>query len=89
MAHQVPWNKTIIDVFSEEALLSDDEIFLVTTRAKGWTVTRQALYLNKSESSIHQMIATLKKKYDVAQKNRPDELPPRRFSMEEVYMDNH
>lgn len=89
MSRQVPWSKSVIDAFAEEMLLSDEEIFLLETRAKGWTVSRQALYLNCSESRIHQLIKILKQKYDIAQKHRPDQMPPRRFSAEEVYMDNH
>jgi len=65
MSHQVPWSRKVIDVFAEEMLLSDEEIFLLESRAKGWTVSRQAMYLNCSESRIHQLIKILKQKYDI------------------------
>lgn len=89
MSKQVAWTKSTIDAFAEEALLSDEEIFILETRAKNWTVSRQAMYLNCSESRVHTIIRNLKRKYDVAQKNRPDVMPPRVFSADEIYMDNH
>lgn len=89
MAHQVPWTKEILENFIEYALLSDDEEFIMRSRCKGWTVTRQAMYLAKSESSVHTMIKTLKIKYDNVQKEHPDLFPERKFSCEETYMDHH
>lgn len=77
MAHQVQWTRTILDAFAEEAMLSDEEYQIMETRIKGWTVTRQAMYFNKSESAIHSIIKNLKIKYDAAQQNRPDVLPER------------
>ena len=40
MAHQVPWTKLLVDNFVEFAMLSEDEEFIMRTRVKGWTVTR-------------------------------------------------
>lgn len=89
MAHQVLWTKDILENFIEFGMLSEDEEFIMRSRCKGWTITRQALYLNKSESTVHHMISVLKKKYDSVQSEHPDMFPPRKFSMEEVYMDHH
>lgn len=89
MAHQVAWNKHIVEAFVKYGMLSNDEAFIVETRAKGWTVSKQAQYLNMSESAVHSKIALLKKKYDIVQKNVPDLLPPRKFSAKETYMDTH
>ncbi|MGN0317811.1 MAG: hypothetical protein ACI4E1_07775 [Lachnospira sp.] len=89
MAHQVPWTKLLVDNFVELAMLSTDEEFIIRTRVKGWTVTRQAIHLNKSESSVHAMIKTMKKKYDNVQKTYPDIFPERKFSAKEAYMDTH
>ena len=89
MAHQVPWTKDILENFIDKALLSEDEEFIMRSRCKGYTVTMQAMYLNKSESTVHKLINNLKKKYDRVQKENPDLFPKRIFSEEEVYMDNH
>lgn len=89
MAHQVTWTKKIIEEFIELAYLSEDEATIMRTRAQGWTVSRQAAELNKSESSVHQMIKNLKMKYDVVQREHPDKFPKRQFSAKEKYMDTH
>lgn len=88
MAHQVPWNKYIVDTFITEGMLSSDEAFIIRTRAMGWTVTQQALAINKSTSVVHNMISVLKKKYDAVQKYNPT-LPERKSSAKETYMDTH
>lgn len=86
---QVPWTKDLVGKFVDMALLSDDEIYIMTTRVKGYTVTRQALELHKSEATVHRMISVLKKKYDIVQKENPDIFPIRKSSTKEVYMDNN
>lgn len=89
MAHQVTWSKTVIDVFAKEMYLSDEEIYILESRAKNKTVTEQAAHLNCSPGRVNNMISNLKIKYDVAQKLHPDIMPVRKYSKEEVYMDNH
>lgn len=89
MSKQVPWTKTIMQCFIDEAMLSEEEIFILETRVKGWPISKQAAELNRSESSIHKSIAQLKKKYDRVQKLHPDTMPPRRASAKEAYMDTH
>lgn len=89
MAKQVKWTSGIYNSFCKWGMLSEDESFILETRIKGWGVTKQAQALNKSESSVHKMIAVLKKKYDAVQKEHPDELPPRRFSAKETWMDEN
>lgn len=76
--HQVRWTKNILDKFIEMAMLSEEEEFIMRTRCKGWTVTQQALKLNKSEASIHRMIKTLKAKYDAVQAEDPEFFPRRK-----------
>lgn len=88
MAHQVPWNKIILEEFIDVACLTQTEEIIMRTRVKGWTITKQAQELNMSESSIKRYISILKKKYDKAQKFSPI-LPPRKSSAEETYMDEH
>lgn len=89
MAHQVIWTQQVLEAFIEQALLSEDEEFIMRSRCRGMSVVQQAMMLNKSESTVHNMIRILKKKYDAVQKENPDVFPPRRFSMAETYMDNH
>lgn len=88
MAKQVEWTKHIVEVFIEEAMLSELEIAILDTRVRGIPISQQAAMFNLSESSVNRIIKTLKKKYDCVQRYHPD-LPPRRMSNEEVYMDNN
>lgn len=89
MAHQVKWTKTVLEAFIEAAMLSEDEEFIMRTRCKGWTVTKQAMTLHKSEATVHRMIRTLKDKYDIVQAENPEVFPIRRDSDVEIYMDSH
>lgn len=86
---QVAWTKDVLNNFIEMAMLSEEEIFIMETRIKGWTVTKQALELNKSESSVHRSINMLKKKYDRVQQEHPEMFPKRKSSVKETYMDTH
>lgn len=88
MAKQVEWNKHIVEVFIEEAMLSEEEIFILETRVKGYPISKQAELLSMSESSVNRIINRLKKKYDNIQKYHPD-LPKRRISNQELFMDNN
>lgn len=88
MAHQVPWNKVILEEFIDMACLSQTEEAIMRTRVKGWTITKQAYELGMSESSVKRTIARLKKKYDNVQRFSPI-LPPRKSSDQETYMDEH
>ena len=85
---QVEWTRHIVDTFIEEAMLSEIEVKVLETRVKGMPISQQAQLLNISESSVNRIISRLKQKYDSVQKYHPD-LPPRRVSNEEIYMDNN
>lgn len=89
MAKQVKWTKDIVREFSDKAMLSEDEIFVLVTRCKGMPISRQAQELHCSESTINRMIANLKKKYDIVQNEYPDIFPIRRTSKQEEWMDNN
>lgn len=89
MSKQIPWTKTVLNNFEEMAMLSEAECYVLESRCKGATVTEQALYLHKSESTVHRMISSMKKKYDRVQKENPDMFPKRRVSKAEEYMDTH
>lgn len=88
MAHQVPWNKAILETFIEEAVLTEDEEWIVRTRVAGWSRTHQAMELGMSLATIDRLIASCKRKYDNVQKNNPT-LPPRRTSAAEAWMDHN
>lgn len=88
MAHEVPWNKIIVERFVEMAMLSEEEQMILRTRVMGWTRLQQADKLGMSVATVDRIIKTLKEKYDGVQKYDPM-LPPRKTSPEEVYMDTH
>lgn len=77
MAHQVPWNKYIVERFEELAMLTDEERMVLRTRVAGWSITKQALELNLSPATVSRIIKRLKTKYDNVQKYDPL-LPPRK-----------
>jgi len=88
MSKQVPWNKIILERFVELAMLTREEEMIMRTRVAGWSRTKQAMELCMSLSTVDRIISRLKIKYDVVQKYDPI-LPPRKFSVEETYMDTH
>lgn len=79
MAHQVPWNKVVLEAFISEAILTEDEEKIIRTRLAGWSRTKQSIEFGMSISTIDKIISTLKKKYDNAQKYSTI-LPPRKCS---------
>lgn len=86
---QVRWTKQLTEDFIDLAMLSDDEAYIIRSRVKNTPVSIQASELSCSESTVHRMIAKLKKKYDLVQKENPDKFPPRRKSAKETWMDEH
>lgn len=88
MAHQVPWNKIILEEFIRLAELNEQEEWVMRTRVAGWSRTKQARELNISVETLDRAIRLLKRKYDNVQKLSPL-LPPRRFSAKETWMDTH
>ena len=82
--------KDKVDKFIELAMLSEDEIYILQSRMRGTTVTEQALYLGKCESSVNKMIRVIKDKYDMIRDEYPElNLPKRYKSQAEMYMDTH
>lgn len=88
MAHQVPWNKIILEEFIKEAILTKEEEIIMRTRVAGWSRTKQAMELNMSTANVDKIIARLKKKYDNVQKYDVL-LPPRKPSAQETWMDQN
>ena len=89
MAHQVLWTDKLTEDFIRLAALSEDEAYIIKTRARGYTVTQQALYLNKSEATVHRMISRLKEKYDAVYEEHPNIFPKRKISKVEKFMDEN
>lgn len=88
MSKQVPWNKIILERFIELAILTPDEEMIMRTRVAGWTRTEQAMKLGMSLSTVDRIINRLKIKYDGVQQYDVL-LPPRKYSVQETYMDTH
>ena len=86
MAHQVPWNKIILEEFIKEAMLTKEEEEIMRTRVAGWTRVEQSMKLGMSTQKVDRIIMRLKNKYDKVQQYDPI-LPPRKFSAKELYMD--
>lgn len=89
MAKEVLWTDKLTEAFIQKAALSEDEAYIMRTRARGYTVTQQSIALNKSPSSVARTIAKLKQKYDAVQKEYPDEFPERKSSKVEKFMDDN
>lgn len=88
MAHEIPWNKLILETFIDLAALSKEEEWVMRTRVAGWPRTRQAMELHISVETLDRIIRRLKRKYDAVQQQSPL-LPPRKKSSEELWMDTH
>lgn len=88
MAHQVPWNKILLEEFITLASLTETEEWVMRTRVAGWSRTKQARELHISVETLDRMIRLLKYKYDKVQHLSPL-LPPRRSSKDETWMDTH
>lgn len=78
-----------MEFFIDKGMLNEEQIYILSSRVKGTTVTEQSLHLNKSISSINRQISKIKRIYDVVQEEYPDRLPIRRYSAREQYMDTH
>ena len=88
MAHQVPWNKIILETFIEQGCLTKDEEIIMRTRVAGWSRTKQSVELGLSVSTVDRLIKSCKVKYDNVSKYNPL-LPPRKYSKAEAWMDAH
>lgn len=87
--HQIHWTKQLTEDFIDMAMLSEDEAYILRSRVKGTPVSIQSAYLCCSESTVHRMIAKIRKKYDVVQKENPNKFPLRKKSAKETWMDEN
>ena len=89
MAHQVIWTKKRLEFFLEHSGMNSFQKQIMRDRCESVTVIQMSLLYHCSESTIHKEIARIKRIYDEVQKQYPDELPPRKSSAKELYMDTH
>lgn len=76
MTKQVFLTKAVLKAFIEEGNLNERQQFLMETRAKGYTIAKQAEELHLSVDQVNKDIAQLKKLYDATQVHSKV-LPPR------------
>ena len=84
---QVPWTKTLLEDFISEGMLTEDEEFIMRTRCSGWSQVRQLMELNVSTSTVSNIIARCKTKYDNLHFQFLDRFPKRIVSKIEEAMD--
>jgi len=77
MAHQVPWDKIILEEFIRLGALTETEEMIMRTRVAGMSRVEQSLKFGLSVASIDRAIASCKKKYDAVEQYSYI-LPPRK-----------
>ena len=83
MTRQVIWTKTVLETFIKEGNLNPRQEYIIRTRAKGYTITKQAAELNLSIDQVNKDIAELKRRYDATQIHSQI-LPPRKKNKNEL-----
>jgi len=89
MAHEVVWTKRVESFFADAANLTQFERDILHSRICGMTRLEQSFFYTCSLSTIDKTIKKLKRVYDIVQREYPDELPIRRNSEAEKYLDEH
>lgn len=84
MTKQIIWTKQIVEAFISEAYLNERQAFIIRTRAKGYTIAKQAEALSISVDQVNKDIAKLKKIYDSIQPNSKI-LPVRKKNSRELH----
>ena len=67
MTKQILWTKPVLEAFIKEGNLNSRQEFIIRTRAKGYSIVKQAQELNLSVDQVNKEIAILKKLYDATQ----------------------
>ena len=76
MNPKVPWTKSMLDKFIDEALLTKDEEQVLRTRIAGWSIVKQSMEMGLSTATISRIIKNIAKKYKAVQPLYPDIFPP-------------
>lgn len=75
MKSKVPWTKTMLEKFIEEALLTEDEERILRTRVAGWSIAKQTIELNMSASTVSRLIKSIRQKYLIMHSRFPGLFP--------------
>ena len=75
MKPKVPWTKTMLEKFIEEALLNEDEEKILRTRIAGWSIVKQSLEFQMSTATVSRIINNIKHKYEQIQPMYPNIFP--------------
>ena len=84
MTKQILWTKTIIETFIEEGNLNERQEYIIRTRAKGYSIAKQAEEVNLSIDQVNKEISRLKKLYDATQRYSKI-LPPRKKNSKDLF----
>jgi len=76
MTKDIIWTKAVVEAFIEEGNLNSRQEYIVRTRARGYTIPKQADELHLSVDQVNKDIAEIKRIYDAAQVTSKV-LPPR------------
>lgn len=88
MRPKVPWTKSMLEKFVEEALLNEEEEKLIRTRIAGWSIVKQSMEFGMSTSSISRIIRGIRRKYIALQPQFPDLFPPIKLTKYELALDS-
>lgn len=83
MTKQVIWTKPVLEAFIKEGNLNKRQEYIIRTRAKGYTIAKQASELNLSVDQVNKDIAELKRKYDATQIHSKI-IPPRKNNKTDI-----
>lgn len=75
MNPKVPWTKSMLEKFIDEALLTKDEEQVLRTRIAGWSIVKQSMEMGLSTATISRIIKNISKKYQAVQPLYPDIFP--------------
>lgn len=65
MTPKVPWTKTMLEKFIDEALLTEDEERVLRTRIAGWSIVKQSMEMGLSTATVSRIVKSIVKKYKV------------------------
>lgn len=88
MKPKVPWTKSMLEKFIEEALLNEDEEKILRTRIAGWTIIKQSMEMGMSTASVSRIVRNIRRKYLMIQPQFPDIFPPLKMSKYELALDS-
>lgn len=77
MANDLVWTKKRLGAFIELACLSEDERDVLTDWSNRRSPTWTAEHRSMSQSKVEKLRRSIRKQYDIVQKEYPDIFPPR------------